>query len=516
MGKRWDKTRADERIRAELTKVSKVNIYDYKKDKSLENIKANEAYRVDGVHMYVDIQNFDKMIENTDTDGVMSHKRALRFLDLHYRAVTNILRDVSAIRVDFHGQRLHSLFTKPYNRDENAEKKRVQRAVATAALITEVLKETGDLDNKIPNAEVRIGIDTGLSLAVNNGRHGNREPLFLGNPANHAAKLASNNSTKGIYLTNEARLAIGLDEKDVPAKSPLTQAEIKECQDAADIGITAEAVVKKWKEDRDKHPLSEYSFSRQTPPLKDMPIKELTPKNSRRQEMVSTYADIDGFTAYVSENINDNAEDVVRTLHVLRAEMEQVVTGDFSGRRVRFIGDCIHALSYEGTAHNIDNAESVTYATLMAGALRSSFNLSISILKDSGCNTGDLGLGIGFDLGLVSVSRLGIQGSRIRCAIGRQVIESEARQFKCDGTQTAIGQSAYDVATDAVQKLFGSKRITSNLDYLEATESLSESGDKAAKSERSAAFSSSAIASASEREIKPYVLPPSTVEGDSV
>lgn len=515
MGKRWDNKRADECIRAELKKVTEVTVFDYKKEKSLENIKINEAYRVDGVHMYVDIQNFDKMLESTETDGVMSHKRALRFLDLHYRAVTNILKDVDAIRVDFHGQRLHSLFTKPYNSDENAEKKRVQRAVATAALITDVLKETGDLENKIPNAEVRIGIDTGLSLAVNNGRHGNREPLFLGNPANYAAKLASNNTTKGIYLTNAARLVIGLDEKSEPEKSRLTLEEIKECQDAASINITAEAIIKKWKEDRDKYPLSEYSFSRQTPPLKDMPIADLSPKNSRRQEMISTYADIDGFTAYVSDNINDNAEDVVRTLHVLRAEMERVVTKDFSGRRVRFIGDCIHALSYEGTAQTIDNAESVTYATLMAGALRSSFDLSISILEESGYNTGELGLAIGFDLGPVSVSRLGLKGGRIRCAIGRQVIESEARQFKCDGTQTAIGPSAYDVATDAVKTLFGKKYIKSNLDYLEATESLSENGDKAAKSDRSAAFSSSAIASASEREIKPYALL-CTTQGDSV
>ena len=76
-------------------------------------------------------------------------------------------------------------------------------------------------------------------LAVNNGRSGNREPLFLGDAANHAAKLASNLSTKGIYLTNAARLAIGLKEVDAPAKTALTKDETKECQDAADLDVTA-------------------------------------------------------------------------------------------------------------------------------------------------------------------------------------------------------------------------------------------------------------------------------------
>ena len=35
-----------------------------------------------------------------------------------------------------------------------------------------------------------LGIDSGTALAVNNGRPGHREPLFFGQPANHAAKRA--------------------------------------------------------------------------------------------------------------------------------------------------------------------------------------------------------------------------------------------------------------------------------------------------------------------------------------
>lgn len=504
MANTWNKDRAAKHIDNQIKALETIEIKDYVRDMSFENIATHKAYRVDGVHMYADIQNFTDMLTSAESESETAHKRALRFLDLHYRAVTQILDAVDAIRVDFHGQRLHSLFTKPYNTETNAEKKRVQRAVATADLIIETLKQTGDLDENIENAKLRIGIDTGLSLAVNNGRKGNKEPLFLGNPANYAAKLASNNQAQGIYLTNAARSALSLPKVDKPESNKLTKAEIDDCKNAAALGVTVEEIVSKWKEHKDKNRLKDYNFTRQTPPLRDMPIGELTPANTKRQDMVSTYADIDGFTSYVSANIKNNAEDVIRTLHVLRSELERVVTAEFSGRRVRFIGDCIHALSYEGTTHTIDEVESISYATLMAGALRSSFNLAIEKLEAAKYKTGNLGLSIGFDLGPISVSRLGIKGRRIRCAIGRKVLKSEDMQFKCDGTETGIGQSAYNAASEAVKDLFGSKHKVANLDYNEAVESLSEKGDKAAKAVRLAAFSTDAVASASERYVKPH------------
>lgn len=514
MSKNWNHDRALQHIDKKLKDVEKVTIKNYARDMSLESIPTNVAYRVDGVHLYADIQNLNDMLNITAVEGTDCHKRTLRFLDQHYRAVKRILDRVDGRRVDFHSQRLHALFTKPYNSETNAEKKRVQRAVATAQLIIDVLAETGDDDQQIPAAKVRIGIDSGLALAVNNGRNGYREPLFLGDPANHAAKLASNNTARGIYLTNAARAAIDLDEKDSPEKAPLTKDEVKECKDGAKLGVTAQEIVEEWREDLKKNPIGNFQFSRQTPPLCDMDIMALTPANSKRQEMISLYADIDGFTAYVADNIDDNAEDVVRTLHVLRAEMERVVTSDFEGRRVRFIGDCIQALYCDGTAHNTDEEKSVSESTRLAGALRSSFDLSIKRLKESNYETGSLGLAIGFDLGPISVTRLGRHGDRVRCAIGRKVTESENRQCACKGDETAIGQAAYDAASAAVQKLFGARKKVANLDYVEATEALADDGDDSAKQARSAAYAGApAIIKSDEREVEPYMAGVTREEG---
>ncbi|HZG18852.1 MAG TPA: adenylate/guanylate cyclase domain-containing protein [Herbaspirillum sp.] len=507
MAHSWDNEEAGEQIEKRLEDVKEVTIIDYKRDMSLEKIATNKAYRVDGVHLYADILNLDEMLNCTEVEGVECHRRTLRFLNQHYRAVNRILGRTEAKRIDFHNQRLHSLIAKPYNTEDDAEKKRVQKAVAIAQLIIDVLQQTGDDDEHIPAAKVRVGIDSGLALAVNNGRNGNREPLFLGEPANHAAKFAAGSKT-GIYLTNKARLAIGLAELDKPRLTALTAAEIENCQTAADLDVTVDEIVDDWREDLENNPIGQFQFSGHTPPMKNLPILDLTPANSRRQDATSIYADIDGFTKYVADHIDDQAEDVVRCLHVIRAELERVVKEDFEGRRIRFVGDCIHAVLCEGTAQTTEVEKTITDTTLCAGALRSSFDLALEKLADDGVDTAGLGLAIGFEFGPIAISRLGIKGDRVRCAVSRGVLTSEVEQGRCTGTQTAIGPLAYDKASQAVKDLFNDNRKVSDLDYNEATEALSNSGDEDAKASRNSGFekaaASPAIIKAADREVRPH------------
>ncbi|MES1975594.1 MAG: adenylate/guanylate cyclase domain-containing protein [Pseudomonadota bacterium] len=506
MTKSWKHDRAAEHIEKKLKDVETVTILDYKRDMSLESIPTNKAYRVAGVHLYADILNLPDMLNITAEEGTICHRRTLRFLNLHYRAVHRILDRCDARRVDFHNQRLHAVLTKPYNTETDAEAKRVRRAVAIAQLTIDVLQETGDADEQIPSAKVRVGIDTGTALAVNNGRRGGREPLFLGAPANHAAKMSGGGTKAGIFLTNEAREAIGLDSVDKPASMALTTAEIEDCQEKAALGVSKDKIVEEWEEDLEKNPIGAFNFSRHTPPLRTLDIAALTPGNSRRQEAASVYADIDGFTAYVANHIEDAAEDVVRVFHVIRAELDRVLTCDFDGRRIRFIGDCLHGLLCDGTVHTTDDPETVSTATLCAGALRSSFELCLEKLEDEGIDTTGLGLAIGFEFGPMTVTRLGMHGDRVRCSVSRGVLASEDEQTRCSGNETAIGASAYDAGTQSVRDLFGSKRKVRGLDYNEAVEALSEKGDKTAQAVKQAAFATAApaIASASDRTVRPY------------
>jgi class 3 adenylate cyclase len=487
MGTRtWNKDRATKRIDAKIDglPLKDIEIKEYVRDTDLGNLPRHIAYRVDGAHLYADILNLNDMLHVTDVEGETCHRRTLRFLNMHYRAVHRILQRVDALFVDFHNQRLHLVMTKPYD----SEAKRVHKAVAVGQLIIDVLAQTGE-DADHPAAKVRVGIDSGQALAVNNGRRGHREPLFLGEPANHAAKRSGGGKSTGIYLTNKARAAIGLAEAKNEDTSPLTADEIKTSQDAAKLEVSASEIVKEWKDDLDKNPIGRFEFSGHTPPYRTLDIEDLSVTNSRRQDATTVYADIDGFTAYVGKNIvtDDNAKHVVRTLDILRTELDAVLHEDFAGRKVRYIGDCVHGLLVEGTAQTTDAEETISNMTLCAAAMRSSFSLALKRLKDKGTDATSLGLAIGFEYGPMTVTRLGMKGELVRCSVSRGVVSAENEQKRSAGTETAIGEIAYNSATDAVRNIFGSNRKRANLDYDVAVDELAAKDDKAAKASKAMA-----------------------------
>jgi class 3 adenylate cyclase len=483
----WSNDRADKRINARLAELplKDIEIKEYVRDTDLTNLPRNVAFRLNGVHLYADILNLADMLQVTQVEGETCHRRTLRFLNLHYRAVYRILQRVDAICVDSHNQRLHSVVSKPYG----SEPDRVHRAIAISQMIIVVLSRTGE-DSDHPGAKIRVGIDTGKALAVNNGRRGHREPLFLGKPANHAAKRAGGGKAAGIFLTDEARTAIGLKKAENVDTTPLTQSEITTSVVKAKLDVTVDEIVSEWEEDLKKHPIGEFEFSSHTPPYCTLDIESLSAKNSRRQDAASVYADLDGFTSYVSKNIDsdDSAKHVVRSLHVLRSELDAVLHTDFEGRKVRFIGDCVHGLLVEGTAQKTDELETMKILTLCAGGMRSSFELALTKLREKGTDATSLGLGIGFDFGPMNMTRLGMKGGLIRCSVSRGVLSAEHEQHRCSGTETAIGETAYAKASDAVRAVFGSARKRAGLSYDVAVKELADKGVSAAKASGSSSL----------------------------
>ena len=105
----WNKDRATKRIDEKIAALplKDIEIKEYVRDTDLANLANTVAYRVNGVHLYADILNVGDMLHVTEVEGETCHRRTLRFLNLHYRAVHRILSRVDAIKVDFHNQRLH-------------------------------------------------------------------------------------------------------------------------------------------------------------------------------------------------------------------------------------------------------------------------------------------------------------------------------------------------------------------------------------------------------------------------
>lgn len=482
----WNSTKAESHIENFCSQVENIEIVKYKRSLDLGKIPVHKAYEMDAVHLYLDILNLDELlVTSSGTETETSHKRALRFFDMHFRAIRFILEKTDTIFVDFHNQRLHAVIPRPYG-DKEDEKKRLDRSIAISDLIIKVVEQQREVngDETIPAAKMRIGIDTGIALTVNNGRRSNKEPLFLGDPANHAAKHA-HGTKQGIYLTEKAREVLGLENVVDTKAVKLTSEQIQNSVDRANIckEVTHQEVIDETCEDVKL--LKDFVFNRAEPPLKDLDFSSLYYKSAKRQELLSIYADIDGFTNFVSNNLNteDGKKNIIRCLHVLRSELDRCLTQNYNGRRVRFIGDCVHGIICEGSKQKTDAEKTVDVGTEAVGGLRSSFNLSLELLEEKfNIDTSELGLAIGYEFGEVSITRIGKKGQSTRCSLGISTLKSEDEQMKCkEMTETRIGLSAYNRLSSNYKRIFNN-RSAKDLTYEKIEEvdgQLQEKGDKA-------------------------------------
>jgi len=461
----WNRETSRERIKKSIAQCQDIKITNYRSTTDFDSLGLERAVRVDGVHVYVDIVNAEAMLCSDNTESDRSHRRYLRFMHLFQRVAHGVLGKTDAIKVAFQNQRLHFVVCDPVG----DEAKRLAVAVAIAQLLIDVIERGNELHAELADAEVAVGLDTGRTLAVRNGTRGERELLFLGNAANKAAHAVPKRS--GIAVADAAKNALGW------ATSRPTKVEIAACQEKAGLRIKAETLVDQWKRELRDTPLQEFQFTRPMPPLKDLDFNILTPANSRHIECASVYADIDGYTAYVSAHINDDkkAEEAVRALHVIRKELRDTLN-DLGGRKVRYIGDCLHGVIARG-ARETDEPGTVTDALLVAGAMRDAFGIAKKELKD----VDELGLAIGVEFGPTTLTRLGVKGVRDRIAAGVAVGAAETAQRKCSGRETGLGTNALAVLANApktLKILFDSAGQAEDLGYNTVTIAAEVAGDR--------------------------------------
>lgn len=493
----WSRSRAEARIRKFQESAPRVTVQRYMEEylplfearkatarlqgdaagaaaAPLFNLPDSAAVLVDTVQIYVRALNYDDVRLDDGLETPASHARGLAYLHLLYGAGDRVVEHAGGQRVDHHGARMHAVVIEPRGDASLAE--RVVAAIDMAEEMMELAGAAGreflrDLNLR---PRFRVGIDFGPCVAMNSGRRDEREPLFIGSSANHAAKLVDGDE-EGIYLSDRVRALFGLRRaanlmEEKAFKANLTELHLLKARagKSRDLAVVTESRLDDWRRDlRDSSvatlPPSAFAFHHHTPPLRSIDYDALSPSNSVRMPLISIFADLDRYTAYIDECMAaGNLAEAVNLLHILRSEFNAVLQDDFAGRKVRFIGDSIHGVIAEGTSRFIDEAGSVTLAARCAGALRSSFKLCQTIIAGAS----KLGLAIGFELGPTPVSRIGIRGDRaVRVASSLAVRASERCQRDCDHAQTKIGAKAYAQATPAVRRLFQPAQIATDLTY---------------------------------------------------
>lgn len=431
----------------------------------LDRLSPSTAIVVDAVHVYVRLLGFDQQLLDQERETEASHRRALAFLHFYYSALDRIVEEGGGLRVDFHAARLHFIVAEPAGSMHKAE--RVDRALAIVqALDDAAALAPSRLGISVQRSALRVGVDQGPCIAIANDDGHEMDAVFLGTPANLAAKLADG-AEPGTFLSPSVRASLSLapltslTELKANAAPSSIRSRLKKNSDTI-----AERTIDAWAKQALTRSgdvaLSTFAFHRTAPPLAQVKFSELSPSRSLRMDLAALFADIDQFTDYVDRSLKaGSGRDVVRTMYVIREEQRALLKQDFGAKRLRFIGDCVVGLHAEGSPHETDASKTVEQAVRCAAALHG----SMKVCQEEIPGAETLALQIGLAYGATPITRLGLRGDRsVRCAASRAVIDAERRQSAAERNETALSPSAIAVSS-RLGKIAHAQRGTISADY---------------------------------------------------
>jgi class 3 adenylate cyclase len=430
--------------------MGEIEIEDLAREADLEALLTEtRCRRIAGAHAYAEISNFPSIVSTASGDTLLE---AVRALNIWQRRAIAIVEDVfDGVFVHFQGPRMHVLFYRPYDSEEQAT-----RAVLLL-LVLDDLSQTqfNPRFSTLADFRVRSGCDIGTVVGTRNGVNGDRELLFVGDPANWAAKIIS--GRRRITLTQRivdelpadvAQYVAEPENEGDPRVVSCTTSELGALLETYGFDSDAAAHGDAIDGDLEALDLEAVSVSGARTLID---FDSLSVRNNKLVMAASVFGDIDGFTAYVAAADAESDDDVVAALRVfaaIRKELAFVVKRDHGGIRVQYQGDRTQALVHLPDGDEKGIAEE---AVRIAAAMQSSFEMT---LKEALPAAKPLKLAVGVDIGTTLASKLGAHGQRDRICIGDPVDSGAAIQQACDGDEVGISSSVYKAIRKSWQKLF--------------------------------------------------------------
>jgi class 3 adenylate cyclase len=448
----WNCDRSRERIERCLDGLGPITVTPLEREADLWRLLSETNCRsIEGAHVYVDVANFAAVASEATAESDI--RRLIQAVHIYQREVSRIVEtdDIfDGLRVHFQGAKLHALFYRPYDATEQAT-----RAVLLELVLDEFVRTVFNPEFATENFAVASGSDIGTVIGTQNGVRGDRELLFLGAPANNAAKTIGPAGT--LRLTSCIYDVLPKRLRDlctvVPKTTPvLYEVRLGKGDDLValcgefGIGWDPEASRQRVREDRKTFPQSRIGYG-DSDELIDLDRLGVT--NNKRVIAASIFADVTGFTRFVDDALTDvEKEEALRVLHVIRREFTQVLTDDFNGVRIQFQGDRIQAILHLPARDEPAIAKKVVRA---AAGIQSSMEKS---LKDCMSSAKTLTVAVGCDLGRTAVSQLGTRGERDPICLGEAVERAAGIEEKIEGREIGVAARLYDLLPSEHQTLF--------------------------------------------------------------
>jgi class 3 adenylate cyclase len=439
----WNYQRSLDRIQKHLDSMGEIEVKKLTREADLEQLLSETTCRVIyGAQIYVQIPNFAHLASDS-IYAQDNYKRLIQGVHIYQREVTRIVENLGGMFVHFQGPKLHALFYRPID----DPKKLALRAVLLQFVLKDFVKTV--FNPAFPDYDdfaIAGGADIGNAIGTMDGINGDRELLFLGAPANHAAKIISSEQrlrlTQVVYdaLPEDLRgLCLKTDEGPYQLK-PITCGDLDELLTAHELTWDRDLSASNVDDDKKRYPLKDIGYSSAEAAID---LDALSIYNNKRVIGASIFADVSGFTHYIDEATSEeDKQAALRVFHAIRKETARVITGDFDGLRIQYQGDRIQGLFH---MPQDDEAAIIEKVIEAAAGLQSSME---STLKACLPEVSDLHLAIGIDLGSTLVSKLGARGQRDRICLGETVENAAQLEERSEGGQIAVSSQVHDLLSD--------------------------------------------------------------------
>lgn len=449
----WNEQRSKQRVKDNDFHDYEVNVQDLRRAMDFRNLGTKDVRRAEAVHLYVDVPNFHRAVDDAGNDK-QKQRKLVRAASVLRKAQGDLLAEDSIGDIQRQTVRLHGLNYKPYDSDEESgEAERVERAVIHAITHnTYVLDVFNTVIDDVQGFSSAVGLASGTSYIANIGKTGKRELISLGSCANLAAKVIGGKDTititSGMYGLLPSCLQEHFQKSEVIAgvqtyrSTGLRWSSHPELGEELKVTWDEEKWKKKTEEYRDALPLDQIEISDATV-LIDVSL--LTERNCKRTSAVSFYADLDGFTRYVQEaETDEKVVSLIRQFHMIRAEFHAVVGTDYDGLVLQHRGDCILGILHLPCGDD-NHPKRCQRAVDIAMGLQSSME---HVLNEHLADRKDIHLAVGLDVGKALVTRLGKKGQRISICFGPEVSEAERLQRLSGAKQIRISSKVYEQMED--------------------------------------------------------------------
>lgn len=446
----WNKQRSAERIATINNSIPAIELSQLERKMNLGNVTLGRPKVIDGVHVYSAVANEAAHVTDfLDAGDQDAAKKPLRAVHLWQREIGRVVvKDFDAAKVHFQGTRLHGLVYRPVGNTAEI----VLRAVALGHAIEITTRRAfNDVLGDEAGFKIASGASYGHTVATRSGSAGDSELLFLGDAANQGAKA----------IKPDVRLRVGAEIVDIVGdedgvevvdmgdgyyRLSMTEEGVEAIAAKHKLGWSLDASRKRVENDLQNTPLSKVGVSKATANIdKD----RLSLANSKLNEAVSAFGDVDGFTAMVeAATTNAEKQKLIRRFHVMRAELRHVTVQDFDTLRVQYQGDRIQALRH--LPHD-DESDRALWAVRLAAGWQSSMEETLA--PALGALEG-VHLAVGLDDGPTVISKLGEHGNRDMICLGKPVRRAAKIEAKLDGDEVGISDALKKLLPARVAEVF--------------------------------------------------------------